>query len=128
MLKVTETVDIAPALPERGKNEKPWHPETLEFWRLVWSSPMAAEYLPADVPGLVKLAKLEDEFNYGDHERIAEIRLQRQCFGLTPLDRRRLQWEIERGEAAEARQKERKKAQAASKKTRRSRDVLRAIK
>jgi hypothetical protein len=28
------------------------------------------------------------------------LRLQRQLYGLTPLDRRRLQWEIERGEEA----------------------------
>lgn len=32
----------------------------------------------------------------------AEIRLQRAEFGLTPLARRRLQWEVERGEEAAA--------------------------
>jgi hypothetical protein len=62
---------------------------------------MAAEFIAADVPGLVLVARLIDRFNYGDLSLAAEIRLQRQCFGLTPFDRRRLQWEIERGEAAE---------------------------
>lgn len=94
---------LSPALPERGKNEKPWHPETRKFWREVWASPMAAEYIAADVTGLVIVAELMDRFNYGDATVAAEIRLQRQCFGLTPLDRRRLQWEIERGESAEKR-------------------------
>jgi hypothetical protein len=81
----------------------PWHPDTLAFWREVWASPMAPEFIAADVPGLVLVARLIDKFNYGDVSLAAEIRLQRQCFGLTPLDRRRLQWEIERGEAAEKR-------------------------
>lgn len=93
----------APPLPERGKGEKPWHPETLSYWAVVWASEMAGEYLDADVPGLVALMKLQDEFNYGEMGLAAEIRLQRQCFGLTPIDRRRLQWETGKVEDAERR-------------------------
>lgn len=70
---------------------------------------MAGEYVDADVPGLVALMKLQDRFNYGDHATAAEIRLQRQCFGLTPMDRRRLQWEV--GKVADA---ERRRPQAAT--------------
>lgn len=92
-------------LPTRGEGEIPWHPDTVGFWREVWSSPMASEFIAADVPGLVLVARLIDKFNYGDMSLAAEIRLQRQCFGLTPLDRRRLQWEIERGESAEKRRR-----------------------
>lgn len=117
---------ISPTLPKREKGEVPWHEETERFWREVWSSPMAAEFLPADVPGLVLLAKLVDKFNYGDASLASEIRLQRQCFGLTPLDRRRLQWEIERGEAAEKR-----RVKSGAPKPRRGRDprsYLRAVK
>lgn len=62
---------------------------------------MAAEYISADIPGLILVAELVDRFNYGEVALAAEIRLQRQCFGLTPLDRRRLQWEIKRVEAAD---------------------------
>lgn len=90
-----------PELPKRGDGETPWHPETLVFWREVWASPMAAEFIEADVTGLVLVARLMDKFNYGDMSVAAEIRLQRQCFGLTPLDRRRLQWEIGRAEESE---------------------------
>jgi hypothetical protein len=38
----------------------------------------------------------------------AEIRLQRQCFGLSPIDRRRLQWEIERTEEAQEKGRKRR--------------------
>jgi hypothetical protein len=92
-------------LPIRGEADVPWHPDTIGFWREVWASPMAAEFIAADVPGLVLVARLIDRFNYGDVSLAAEIRLQRQCFGLTPLDRRRLQWEIARGEEAEKRRR-----------------------
>ena len=93
----------APPLPERGPDALPWHPETLAYWAAIWASEMAGEYLDADVPGLVALMRLQDRFNYGDLSAAAEIRLQRQCFGLTPIDRRRLQWETGKVEDAERR-------------------------
>lgn len=99
---------LSPALPERKPDERPWHPETLAFWKEVWASPMAVEYIACDVPGLVNVARLQDAVNYGDLSGLAELRLQRQCFGLTPLDRRRLQWETERGETAERRRSQQK--------------------
>jgi hypothetical protein len=69
---------------------------------------MASEYLEADVDGLVMLAELVDQFWAEPNSQLAaEIRLQRQCFGLTPIDRRRLQWEVARGEEAEARRSRR---------------------
>jgi hypothetical protein len=89
-----------PELPPKPKGAVPWHPQTLRFWREVWASPMADEYLDSDIPGLEILADLVDRYWYGDAGLAAEIRLQRQCFGLTSLDRRRLQWEIARGEEA----------------------------
>ena len=44
----------------------------------------------------------------GDKELAGEIRLQGQLFGLTPIDRRRLQWEVARAEEAEEQRKRRK--------------------
>lgn len=88
----------APPLPR----DRTWHPQTREFWADVWASPMAPEYDDSDKHGLFILAVLVDGFWEKPHwTAAAEIRLQRQCFGLTPIDRRRLQWEIERGDAAE---------------------------
>ena len=96
----------APRLPKKRE----WDPLTRAWWREVWASPMASEYLEADIGGLFILARLVDEFwaNPTDKTLAAEIRLQRQCFGLTPIDRRRLQWEVERGESAETRRQQRK--------------------
>jgi hypothetical protein len=94
-----------PNLPEYfGSDEEAgdWHPLTRQWWKRAWSSPMAAEWAEADLDGLFVLAVLQDSFYRDpDPKLAAEIRLQRQCFGLTPLDRRRLQWEVERGEQAQ---------------------------
>ncbi len=89
-----------PELPRRPDRRK-WHKWTLGWWHLVWTSPMAAEYLESDVPGMIRLAVLIDDFNRVPDPNLAkEIRLQEQRFGLSPIDRRRLQWEVERVESA----------------------------
>jgi hypothetical protein len=83
---------------------------TLAWWKDVWRSPMAKEFVRADIHGLYVLAELVDAFwQHPTKEMAGEIRLQRQCFGLTPIDRRRLQWEVERVQAA-ARDKSKRKA------------------
>ncbi len=110
----------APKLPTGRK----WHAMTKSWWSDIWASPMAPEFLEADTHGLFSLAILEDDFwnltteTYDEVEDpvdrhvlrrrasacritlMAEIRLQRQCYGLTPIDRRRLQWQVEQGETA----------------------------
>lgn len=101
----------APALPE-GRE---WHSQTTAWWSDIWASPMAPEFDDSDRHGLFALAVLVDDFWMADKPSTraalsAEIRLQRQCFGLTPIDRRRLQWEIERGEDADERTQKRKAA------------------
>ena len=86
----------APQLPRN----QDWHKLTRAWWRDVWRSPMASEYLQVDLHGLYMLAALLDRFWQAPSTALAaEIRQQRQCFGLTPIDRRRLQWEVERAEA-----------------------------
>lgn len=91
---------LAPELPPHS-----WHPMTLDWWRDLWASPMAPEYEDSDRHGLFKLAMLQNDFWTADtakdrKEASAEIRLQEQRFGLSPIDRRRLQWEIEKSEEA----------------------------
>lgn len=99
----------APELPERHDDEGnvlAWHPMALDFWAEVWASPMRSEYLDADVPGLFILVALTDAYWRGleqgraGKELAAEIRLQRIDYGLTPIARRRLQWEVEKAEDA----------------------------
>lgn len=85
-----------------GTGALSWHPLTLLWWRDVWRSPMATEFLQADRHGLYRLAVLVDAFWRTEDPRLAaEIRLQAQCFGLTPIDRRRLQWEMSDEDAKE---------------------------
>lgn len=91
-----------PKLPQ----DRAWCDAARAWWKDVWASPMAPEYDPSDLHGLFQLAALVDDFWTADDARTraalaGEIRLQRQCFGLTPIDRRRLQWEIDRGDEAE---------------------------
>lgn len=89
-------------------DEREWHPLTLESWKRAWSSPMASQWLPSDVDGLGRVALLWDQFyRQPDSKVLAEIRLQEQRYGLSPLDRSRLQWEVGRAEESE-RQKQRR--------------------
>ncbi|MBM3187087.1 MAG: hypothetical protein FJZ90_00005 [Chloroflexi bacterium] len=100
----------APRLPKR---EGDWHPMTRAWWRDVWHSPMAAEYIRADEHGLFRLAVLVDQFwAHPTSQLAAEIRLQQQAFGLTPIDRRRLEWSIEQAESATTKRQQRKVRQA----------------
>lgn len=103
---LVDTVPLvkAPSLPER---EQGWRPEVISWWQDVWASPMASEYVHADIHGLILLADLMDRYwRKPSIGLAAEIRLQRQCFGLSPIDRRRLQWTVEQAESAsEKRQK-----------------------
>lgn len=73
---------------------------------------MASEYLNTDIDGLARLAVIVDDFHKAETARerkelLQEIRLQEARFGLSPVDRSRLQWEVQKGE--EAQQKRRPK-------------------
>ena len=74
-------------------------PSTRGWWKTVWTSPMAAVYLEADVPALARLAVLIDRLERGEGgggaRLLGEIRSLGDRFGLSPLSRRRLQSEIE---------------------------------
>lgn len=101
-----------PDPPRNGEDEGTWHPQVIEFWETVWSSPMAAEYVKADYRGLYILAMLEQQLWTADnptarYAAMAEIRLARKDYGLTPYDRRRLEWSIESAEEAKDRGKAR---------------------
>lgn len=100
MLQAPESVVVAPLGDHPAGH--PWHPTTLEAWREFFESPMADQWLPTDITGLRMVAVLYDGFyQTGNVEYMKEIRLQRPCYGLTPLDRSRLQWEVARGDEAE---------------------------
>ncbi len=95
--------DIPELLNPDGRE---FHTFTIAWWERVWQSPMANEYLPTDIDGLARLAVQVDNYNkIPDTKTLAEIRLQESRFGLSPLDRSRLHWEVARGEEAERKRK-----------------------
>jgi len=129
-----------PPLPDREPTEspyldqarkpQPWHPMVLEWWASVWRSPMASEYLDADMKGgLYMLADLHQARwdVRGDASKLrelaAEIRLQEVRFGLSPADRSRLRWAIDQGERA-AEQTEARREKKAPKATKDPRSLL----
>jgi hypothetical protein len=89
-----------PAIP--NPNKRKWHSLTLKSWEHAWTSPMASQWIESDIDALGRLALLWDVYYNDQHPKVlAEIRLQEQRFGLSPLDRSRLQWEVSRAEEAE---------------------------
>lgn len=101
VLEMRASGDI-PVIP--NPDGRTWHKLTLSAWKNAWMSPMATQWLTSDVDGLGRLAMLWDEFYKERSAKVlAEIRLQESRFGLSPLDRSRLQWEVNRGEEAERR-------------------------
>jgi hypothetical protein len=96
------SLEAAPAAKATLEGDH-WHPNTLRWWDIIWSSPMAAEWVDADLPSLFRLARLDDRFWKTDDDAAAvrlasEIRQQQMQFGLTPMSRRQLQWEVKRVE------------------------------
>jgi hypothetical protein len=106
--------DVArPPLPD----DRAWHTKAVAWWEAVWASPMATEFVDADVPALERLVLLVHFYwtaeTPTDMLKLAsEIRLQQVNFGLTPYDRRRLEWTIEQTDEAKDRGARRRAATA----------------
>jgi hypothetical protein len=99
MLQTPDSVEV-PEIP--NPDGRKWHELTILAWAHAWASPMASQWLETDVDALGRVALLWDDFyQEPDVKLMAEIRLQEQRFGLSPLDRSRLQWEVNRADEAE---------------------------
>lgn len=119
----------APILPD-GYD---WHPMTVRWWNDIWASPMAPEYVSSDSNGMFRVAMLVNDFWLADNPKTRaemQIRLEKADadFGTNPMARRRLQWEVERAEDAQASGKSRR-ARAATPSTPSAdpRAILRAV-
>lgn len=88
----------APALGSKP-GRKPYLKETRDWWGLIWRSPMALAWLDADVPVLRRLARYKDDEARGEKGHAQAIVHLEDRFGLSPLGRRRLMWEIGRASA-----------------------------
>lgn len=94
-----------PELPDRDID---WHYQTVEWWESIWKSPMSPEWDESDIHNLFLMAVCFDDFwtsrSASDRQKASvEIRLHSQRLGLSPIDRRRLQWEIQKVEDGAAR-------------------------
>lgn len=91
-----------PELPKKfdeGGQEIEWRSEAVSLWEDLWDSPMASEYTQADSHRIFLYIDLWDRYWRKPSTAVAaEIRLQGVCLGATPIDRRRLQWEVKRVE------------------------------
>lgn len=102
----TPSGEAAPTIP--NPDNRVWHPLTLEAWRHAWASPMASQWIETDRDALGRLALVWDDFYRSPSaDALKEIRLQSALFGLSPLDRSRLQWEVARADDAEHKQSRR---------------------
>ena len=120
-----------PALPKT----RDWSPLTLAWWKDLWHSPMSAEYHESDRHQIVVLAMLMDDFFTAESRTMrkeisGEIRQHRTAFGMTPYDRRKLEWTIESAEEAKDRGKHRRQRGSAATPASVAdpRNVLRAVK
>lgn len=106
------TVEVTNADGVTFTIERKWHPLTIQWWQAIWPSPMAAEWHSSDVFGLYALAMLYDKVfkSGGNAAAHAEMRLGRAPYGLTPIDRRRLEWTIESADKAQAEGDKRREA------------------
>jgi hypothetical protein len=96
--------DPVTTLPAEGSGleapELPGADELLEwtrnYWVTLWDSPMAVLWNAFDTPALIRLARVQDLAMRGEASaaELSEIRQLEDRFGLSPLARRRLQWEI----------------------------------
>jgi hypothetical protein len=81
----------------RYRFEHAFHEETVRWWATIVVSAMTAEYEISDWEGLFRLAHMvDDQWWTGDPKLLPEIRQQSSLFGLAPLDRHKLKWEINR--------------------------------
>lgn len=91
-----------PPLPKGTR----WYPEVRAWWTRTWKSEMTGEWADSDTDGMYLALKLMQAFWDPDtspnvcRALAGEIRQLLAQYGLTPMARRSLQWEIDRGEAA----------------------------
>lgn len=101
----------------RHAHEVDWHSMVKQWWTDVWSAPMSSEWDASDVHNLYICLLLQQDMWMASspkdrRDAAAEYRLQRKDLGLTPFDRRRLEWTIEQAEDAKDRGQQRRARKA----------------
>ena len=110
--RLTADDDPTPRLPARPSG---WHSQTESWWADIWASPMSNEWHESDIHNLFVCAMLYDDMWCGEtatarQKAASEFRQQRAVLGLTPYDRRRLEWTIEVADESKARGEQRRQS------------------
>jgi hypothetical protein len=105
-----------PRLPAHPDGEV-WHALAKRWWKEVWASPQHYEYMRADLGAIFRLVLFVDMYWKAESmtARLSiggEIRLLEREFGLTPLSRRRLEWQAAASEEAKDKHERRRARQA----------------
>lgn len=97
--------------------EPAWFPAVKDWWTDIWSSPMSSEFNDSDVHGLYLGCMFFQEslnpLNKMAERMSAATKFEAvvRNYGLNPMARRALQWEIDRGDTADKRTRARKMAE-----------------
>lgn len=106
----------APPLPKLPDVE--WLPITRKWWRELWMSGMAPEYLEVHRYGLFRVAMLFNKFFDPDTELKQQLEIQVRLekaeadYGINPMALRRLEWQIEETQDKQAKGTQRRATQA----------------
>src|SRR5690606_27500038 len=81
-------------IPPMPRRKGGWSQASKTWWKTVWESPMASEWLDVDRFALARIASLREQVEGGDDRAtlLAEISKLEASFGLTPASRERLRW------------------------------------
>jgi len=106
-----------PPMPKRKRGQGAWNSQAKAWWRDVWTSPMSTQHVFSDRHAVEMLAMLVHDFWEATDAKTrislaTTIGRESAKFGLTPLDRNRLQWTINRGEGAADEAAKRRRQQA----------------
>jgi hypothetical protein len=91
-VRLAPVVNAAPAMPEAPDGG--WVNEAVRAWSAWWASPMSAAWIEADEVALRRALRLVHASAKGDTAASSALTALEDRMGLTPLARRRLQWEI----------------------------------
>lgn len=80
-----------PRIPKVGEE---WNIDSRRWWKAIWRTPMATQWVDGDVGALTVLAFVRQRFLDGDMRLASELRQMMDDFGLTPKGRQMRRWVI----------------------------------
>ncbi|MCA1707904.1 MAG: hypothetical protein LC808_33365 [Actinobacteria bacterium] len=69
-----------------------WSEDTMRWWKAIWRTPMATQWLEGDVGALSIVALVRQRFLDGETRLAREVRQSMDDFGLTPKGRQLRRW------------------------------------